>query len=115
MLLIDSLTIKGINFYQKNISPKKGYRCAYCFLHGQESCSQYAKNSILKEGLITAISLTLTRLRECRKAYEILQQHQDNDTGENSQGSDKTSDSGETNPCKKQGDTCANLCTMPCL
>lgn len=107
-----SLAIGGINFYQRHISPRKGYRCAYCVLHGQESCSQYAKQSILAVDVLAAIPLVFNRLRACRDAYAILQQNCTNEINVSSSGGDgKESDS----PCKKQGDTCANVCTMPCL
>lgn len=108
-----SLAIGGINFYQRHISPRKGYRCAYGVLHEQESCSQYAKQSVTTVGLWEAISLTFNRLHACRAAYAVLQQNQSNE------GTDAEGEQGDTsaNQCTKlkQGDTCANLCTLPCL
>jgi putative component of membrane protein insertase Oxa1/YidC/SpoIIIJ protein YidD len=110
MPITTSLAISGINFYQRYISPRKGYRCAYCALHGQESCSQYVKQSIIQVDVWAAIPLIFNRLCACREAYAILQQGQ-----VNAASTDGSADKEPSSPYKKQGDTCANMCTLPCL
>ena len=61
-----------ITSYQKNISPKKGFSCAHRVLHGGESCSQYIKRIILKQGLLGAIPLSRQRLQACKAANQVL-------------------------------------------
>jgi Uncharacterized conserved protein len=61
-----------INSYQKHISPKKGFSCAHRVLHGGESCSQYIKRIILKQGLLGAIPLSRQRLQACKAANQVL-------------------------------------------
>ncbi len=61
-----------ISGYQKHISPRKGFSCAYRVLHGGESCSHYIKRSILEQGLIEAIHLSKQRFQACKAANQIL-------------------------------------------
>jgi len=61
-----------ITSYQKHISPKKGFSCAHRVLHGGESCSQYIKRIILKQGLLGAIPLSRQRLQACKAANQVL-------------------------------------------
>lgn len=73
---IDSLTrstsTRLINFYQRQISPHKGFSCAYRILHRGESCSQYVKGVIQTRGLLPAIPLIRERFRDCQQASQIL-------------------------------------------
>jgi len=73
---LDSLTRKTafglINFYQRQISPHKGFSCAYRGLHQQESCSQYAKRTIAELGLMAALPLIRERFQACKVANEVL-------------------------------------------
>lgn len=66
------LAVTAISGYQKFISPHKGFSCAHRVLYGCESCSQYFKQVIAKEGIITAISNARGRFQECREANEII-------------------------------------------
>lgn len=58
--LFDSLSrqisVAAISGYQKHISPYKGFACAYHLLYGGESCSNYLKRVVTKEGLKVAFS-----------------------------------------------------------
>ena len=66
------LAVTAISGYQKFISPHKGFSCAHRVLYGCESCSQYFKQVIAEEGIITAIAKAKGRFQECREANEIL-------------------------------------------
>ncbi|MBD2039188.1 membrane protein insertion efficiency factor YidD [Microcoleus sp. FACHB-672] len=61
-----------IGGYQKHISPKKGFSCAYRVLHGKESCSEFIKRTILEQGLIEAIPAARHRLQACKAANQVL-------------------------------------------
>lgn len=73
---IDSLTrftsTRLITFYQRQISPHKGFSCAYRILHRGESCSQYVKRVIQTEGLLPALPLIRERFRACKQASQVL-------------------------------------------
>ena len=66
------LAVTAISGYQKFISPHKGFSCAHRVLYGCESCSQYFKQVIAEEGIITAIAKAKGRFQECHEANEIL-------------------------------------------
>lgn len=59
------LAIKAINFYQKYISPYKGFRCAHGVATGEISCSGYGKKVIKRFGLFTGLKLLNRRFYDC--------------------------------------------------
>lgn len=65
-----------IGGYQKYLSPHKGFSCAHRVWHRGESCSEYAKRTIVERGLMDAIPLVRERFQECKVANERLQQRQ---------------------------------------
>lgn len=73
---VDSLTRRSaaalIGGYQKHISPKKGFSCAYRVLHKSQSCSEFIKRTILERGLIEAIPAAQHRLQACKAANQVL-------------------------------------------
>ena len=71
------LAVTAIRGYQKFISPHKGFSCAHRVLYGCESCSQYFKQVIAEEGILTAIANAKGRFQECREANEILKKRRE--------------------------------------
>lgn len=96
-----------ISLYQRRISPYKGYACAHRVHHGEMSCSEFAKRAIAVEGLFSALPSIKRRFIECRQAYGAMQsvRSKDSEDGKNDR---------PPSPLK-QGDTCANICTLPCM
>ncbi|MBN3877117.1 MULTISPECIES: membrane protein insertion efficiency factor YidD [unclassified Nostoc] len=80
--LFDSLTRQvgtaAITGYQKHISPHKGFACAHRILYGGESCSQYIKRVVAKEGLKVAFVNSRERFQACKEANQILRMHSEN-------------------------------------
>ncbi|MEH2053357.1 membrane protein insertion efficiency factor YidD [Nostoc sp.] len=80
--LFDSFTRQvgtaAITGYQKHISPHKGFACAHRILYGGESCSQYIKRVVAKEGLKAAFSNSRERFQACKQANQILRSQTDN-------------------------------------
>ncbi|MEH1820550.1 MAG: membrane protein insertion efficiency factor YidD [Nostoc sp.] len=74
--LFDSFTRQvgtaAITGYQKHISPHKGFACAHRILYGGESCSQYIKRVVAKEGLKAAFISSRERFQACKQANQIL-------------------------------------------
>ncbi|NES97529.1 MAG: membrane protein insertion efficiency factor YidD [Desertifilum sp. SIO1I2] len=62
----------SIGGYQRYISPRKGFACAYRILHQDLSCSEYAKRAIAKHGLGDAIPLIHQRFQACKQANQTL-------------------------------------------
>ena len=54
------IMVSSIRFYQKNISPYKGYKCPY-----YPSCSQYGLEAIEKHGPLKGGILALWRILRC--------------------------------------------------
>lgn len=96
-----------IDFYQYRLSPYKGYACAHRVHYGEMSCSEFAKQAIAANGLLPALPAIRRRLIECREAYGAMQSDQS-----------RVDEEPRTDPSPstlKQGDTCANICTLPCV
>lgn len=105
---MQGLAISFINFYQRRLSPYKGYRCAHRVHHGGLSCSEFVKRAILADGLMQAYPTIRQRFAECRHAYAALQVAPS--------PPDQPADPKPSNDtAAKHGDACANVCTMPCL
>ncbi len=62
----------GIWVYQRYVSPRKGFRCAYSVLHGGTGCSGYVKFAIRDHGLWAAIPKIRERFRDCKAASRTL-------------------------------------------
>lgn len=69
--MLSSVSLFAIGLYQKHLSPRKGYACAYRVEHDDwTGCSGYAKHRIGEVGLIRAIPDIRARLRACRESAE---------------------------------------------
>jgi len=67
--MLNKVAILSIDYYQQNISPYKGYKCAYKYYTGEYSCSEFTKNCILKFGVVKSIPLFRERIEKCRVIY----------------------------------------------
>lgn len=72
MYLIQPAALSAITFYQRFISPYKGFRCAHATLHKGDSCSQAVKKIIAKHGLWQSRPLIKERFAQCRLAAQQL-------------------------------------------
>ena len=70
--LATRLSLGLIRFYQRRISPHKGFRCAHAVAHGGPGCSGYAAAVIRARGVWGALALIRQRFRDCRDAFELL-------------------------------------------
>nr|WP_272901715.1 membrane protein insertion efficiency factor YidD [Methylomicrobium sp. RS1] len=66
------LAILLIVFYQKFISPHKGFRCAYAVLHGGDSCSEAVKTIVRDKGPFGGYRDIRARFQACKEANETL-------------------------------------------
>lgn len=70
--LVDFAVAQSIRAYQKYLSPRKGFSCAYSRLYKSDSCSEYFRQMVKIYGLKKAIPLFQKRLRECKIAHVTL-------------------------------------------
>lgn len=61
-----------ITFYQRFISPYKGFHCAHHACYRRGTCSNAVKDLIEDNGFIKALPLIRVRFKECRLAYEAI-------------------------------------------
>jgi putative component of membrane protein insertase Oxa1/YidC/SpoIIIJ protein YidD len=61
-----------IELYQRHISPRKGFRCAYGVRTGRASCSKFGKRAIARTGLLAGVALLRRRFRRCHFASRQL-------------------------------------------
>ena len=70
--MVSELALGAIWGYQRFLSPRKGFRCAYSVLHGGTGCSGFAKYAIRDHGFWGAIPEIRQRFRDCRDASRTL-------------------------------------------
>jgi putative component of membrane protein insertase Oxa1/YidC/SpoIIIJ protein YidD len=102
------VAVNLISVYQRRVSPYKGFCCAHRVLHAGLSCSEFAKEQLASRGMSMAARALRVRLLECRHAAHVL-------TLSGGTAPLTTESSNAPDRVKRQGDTCANVCTMPCL
>lgn len=64
--------ISSINAYQRYLSPRKGFACPHRVLHQSESCSEYVKQTLIRQGLFAAIQAAPERFQACGSAATAL-------------------------------------------
>ncbi|PQV62949.1 hemolytic domain-containing protein [Abditibacterium utsteinense] len=79
--MFDTLILLGIEIYQRHISPRKGWRCAYSVLHGGAGCSGAVKRAVRQQGWCKAALLARQRFRDCKLAAQMLGAQNGTDSG----------------------------------
>ena len=72
--MLDRLALVAIGGYQRHLSPRKGYACAWRIAHGGSGCSGFAKQAIRDHGLFAALPIIRRRLSACRDAAKELRE-----------------------------------------
>jgi putative component of membrane protein insertase Oxa1/YidC/SpoIIIJ protein YidD len=72
------IAVSAIGFYQRWLSPYKGYHCAHHALYGQGSCSGFGLKVFREHPADQAWKMLRERFTECRAASQMLMtQHQE--------------------------------------
>ncbi|WP_341365390.1 membrane protein insertion efficiency factor YidD [Yoonia sp. BS5-3] len=90
--MLSRTALGGIWVYQRYISPRKGYRCAYSVRHGGTGCSGYIKFAIKEHGIIAAIPLIKKRFADCKLANAELRKARGVSMSRNRRSSERRSD-----------------------
>ena len=69
---LDWFLLRAIAYYQRHLSPRKGYRCAYARLHGGDGCSGFARDSITQLGWRVSKAPIRARFADCKRAGRTL-------------------------------------------
>src|SRR5262245_22787194 len=67
-----AITCAAIEWYQRYVSPRKGFSCARRVLRGGASCSQFAKRALSRCGLAAGVRPVRRRFEKCHAAQQIL-------------------------------------------
>lgn len=62
----------AIRFYQRRLSPLKGYTCAHVALAGGASCSEAIRLLVAGQGILGAVVPAIVRLAACYRAADLL-------------------------------------------
>jgi putative component of membrane protein insertase Oxa1/YidC/SpoIIIJ protein YidD len=62
----------AISSYQRHVSPRKGFACAYRVATGRCSCSEFARRLVHRVGTLTSARLLAGRFRRCGEASAAL-------------------------------------------
>jgi uncharacterized protein len=63
------LAVWCIRLYQRWLSPRKGFQCAYRILTERDSCSAFALMAIGRVGMFAGTRLIGRRFRKCAEAH----------------------------------------------
>ena len=69
---LDRATLRGIGFYQRHLSPRKGFCCAHAALHGGESCSAAVARIIREDGVLRGQPKIAAQFAACREAHNAI-------------------------------------------
>src|SRR5687768_169954 len=61
-----------IEVYQRYISPRKGFCCAYRVWRGRKSCSELARRVVLRGGIVLLLPIMQLRFAKCARAAAAL-------------------------------------------
>lgn len=64
-----TLVLAAIRFYQRIISPRKGFCCAYAAYTGHASCSALGYRAVRRLGALRGLLALNRRLEKCDVAY----------------------------------------------
>ncbi len=62
-----------IELYQRFISPRKSFRCAYHAYWGGATCSGYSKKAFSRFGILRGICLTIRGFKACSATLQLAQ------------------------------------------
>jgi uncharacterized protein len=71
-MVFSPLAVSSIRFYQRFISPYKGFRCAHGAARKGWSCSEFGRRAFARYDVSTAYALLQRRFAVCKASFETL-------------------------------------------
>lgn len=71
--MLRSIAIGGIRFYQKHLSKRKGFKCAYGVLHQNGTCSSRILTIVRTESIFNWYSLIRNQFSSCKSAFLTIE------------------------------------------
>jgi putative component of membrane protein insertase Oxa1/YidC/SpoIIIJ protein YidD len=72
MRILTTAAVNAINWYQSDLSPKKGFCCAYRIQHRGLSCSAVIKHAFSTRGFVFGIYSIFSQANKCHSAAASL-------------------------------------------
>jgi len=72
MSIASRMGVAMIEAYQRHLSPRKGFRCAYGALHGTGTCSSIGKRFMREQGFLRFFKLMPMQFAACKVAATAL-------------------------------------------
>lgn len=72
MSLLDATALLAIRFYQRWLSPHKGFCCAHAAVHGGLTCSAAVAQIVHEHGVLGGRLHVKARFTACRAAYRLI-------------------------------------------
>lgn len=69
------LLLAAIRFYQRYVSPYKGFSCAYRVQTGRGSCSAFGYRAVRRYGVFTGLGLIRARTHLCGEVHQHFTAH----------------------------------------
>ncbi|WP_146396740.1 membrane protein insertion efficiency factor YidD [Pseudobythopirellula maris] len=66
--MLTRLSVSLITFYQRRISPHKGFSCAHRLVHGGASCSEAVADIVRDQGVLSGWAIIRRRFAACKAA-----------------------------------------------
>lgn len=66
-----SIALWAIRLYQRHLSPRKGFVCAFRVHTGRDGCSAYGLRVITRYGLLRGLALLDRRLSDCGHQHRL--------------------------------------------
>ena len=74
LFLLREIGLLLISFYQKFLSPRKGYSCAKNHVHQNGTCSSTTKQAFKDDGFIAGMKEYKNSTNECKAAYKSIEE-----------------------------------------
>ncbi len=71
-LALRRTSVSWIDWYQRVLSPRKGFACAHRVRHGSQSCSQFARIAFEQHSWWRGLWSLAHRLRQCGEAARAI-------------------------------------------
>jgi putative component of membrane protein insertase Oxa1/YidC/SpoIIIJ protein YidD len=62
----------AVRAYQRHLSPRKGWRCAYGVAHGDTTCSAAVRRIVAQRGVVRGVVPVTAQLLACYHAARLL-------------------------------------------
>jgi len=113
MSMASYIGVAAIETYQRWLSPRKGFRCAYGVLHGSGTCSSIGKRIMREQGVLKFLRLMPKQFAACKAAAASLAAETEEEKHRRKRKREQEREWKRGERRKALGDSCDD-CDLPC-